>query len=74
MSAVEPIEGVVYRRPWTPPRRLEEGGTRYTVKRMCNRCSRLIGDVTDEEIFGAIYGEPLTDVTDECPFCTPESS
>jgi hypothetical protein len=52
MSAVEPIGGVVYRRPWTAPCRLEEGGTRYTVKRACNECPRCnrCGELDEEHI------------------------
>lgn len=50
----------------TPDRRNPDGSTTRTVKRACNGCHRLIGDVTEKEIEAGINGEPLPDVTVEC--------
>jgi hypothetical protein len=61
-------------RPWTPDERIptEDGrwSTRFTVKRACNGCSALLGDVTDEEMEHAIAGLAPPDVRGECPFCS----
>lgn len=65
----DPIPGIIYRRPWTPGE-LSENGRRFTVKRACSGCDELIGDITPTEIDAAVSGEPLPDVTGECPFCT----
>lgn len=58
-------------RAFTPNRK---NGTSTTihVKRACNGCGELIGDVTDEEMDRAIAGLPMLDVRDECPTCTPD--
>jgi predicted nucleic acid-binding Zn-ribbon protein len=62
-------------RTWTySERRTNEAGrvvTRMTVKRACNGCGVLLGDVTEAEIDGAVAGEPMSDVRGECPTCTP---
>lgn len=60
------------RRQWTPDEKLPTGGTRVYVKRACNRCGTLIGDVTDAEIERGVAGRTLDDVAAECPRCTPE--
>ena len=61
-------------RPWTPDEKLvgEDGRafTRFKVKTACSGCGALIGDVTDDEIAGAIEGRPLGDTTAECPYCS----
>lgn len=57
----------------TPPQRTE-GGTRITVKRACNGCGELIGDVTDAEMDRALAGLLALDVTGECPTCTPKEN
>lgn len=56
-------------RPWTPDRVREEGGIELSVKRACNGCGQLLGDVTDREMADAIRGLPLFDVTAECGRC-----
>jgi hypothetical protein len=56
-------------RPWTPDEILETGGRRINVKRACNGCGQLLGDVTDEEMNDAVRGRPLLDVTGECGTC-----
>lgn len=56
-------------RPWTPDRKTETG-TVITVKRACNGCGQLLGDVTEEEIERGIAGLPLTDVRGECRTCS----
>lgn len=53
-------------RPWTPDVTNDEGVTTVLMKRACNGCHRLIGDVTYEEIDAAIEGRPLPDVRAEC--------
>jgi len=60
-------------RRWTPDEKVvdEEGKTvtRIRVKRACNGCGALLGDVTDQEMSRAISGLAPLDVTNECPFC-----
>jgi len=56
-------------RPWTPDTILAAGGRRINVKRACNGCGTLLGDVTDEEMNDAVRGFPLLDVTPECGLC-----
>lgn len=53
-------------RPWTPDESLPDGVTRIHVKRCCNGCGRILGDVTEAEIDAAVTGAPLPDVTAEC--------
>jgi hypothetical protein len=55
----------------TPDVDLPGGGKRITVKRACNGCGDLIGDVTEEEIERAIAGLPIEDVRGECDRCAP---
>lgn len=55
-------------RTWTPPMP-SAGGERRTVKRACNGCSGLVGDVRMEEIECAMEGRTLPDVRHECPIC-----
>lgn len=52
-------------RSWTEDVRVEGGGI-ITIKRACNGCQRLLGDVLDAELEAAISGRPLPDVRDEC--------
>lgn len=56
-------------RPWTPDTLLATGGQQINVKRCCNGCSQMLGDVTDQEMTDAISGFPLFDVTGECGHC-----
>lgn len=56
-------------RVWTPKRRTATGTT-ITMKRACNGCGLSLGDVADEEMAAAIDGQPLPDVTGECPNCS----
>lgn len=56
-------------RPWTPDTLLDTGGRQIHVKRCCNGCGELLGDVTDEEMNAAVRGHPLFDVRDECGHC-----
>lgn len=72
MSVHQREPGVTYRRSWTDDVALDGGGRSFTVKRACNGCHRLIGDVSQEEIAGAIAGLPAPDVRIDCPYCTPE--
>lgn len=50
----------------TPDRYNDDGSRTITVKRACNGCHRLIGDLTEEEAEAAMNGEALPDVTLEC--------
>lgn len=56
-------------RPTTEPVRYQDDDgrqwTKRKVQRVCNGCGRSLGDATEAEIEGAIYGD-LPDVTDEC--------
>lgn len=62
-------------RPWTDDEVItKEDGTKTTrvhVKRACNGCGDLLGDVTDAEIDRAVAGLPPEDVRGECWTCTP---
>lgn len=58
-------------RYWTPDRPRPAGGTVISVKRACNGCGNLLGDVTDDELGRAIAGLPAADVRAECPTCGP---
>ncbi|HET9893743.1 MAG TPA: DUF4326 domain-containing protein [Streptosporangiaceae bacterium] len=57
-------------RAWTPD--LADGHSRRTVrvKRACNGCGELIGDITGYEITAAMNGGALPDVRAECPRCS----
>lgn len=55
----------------TPDVELPGGGKQITVKRACNGCGELIGDVTEEEIERAIARLPIEDVRAECERCAP---
>ena len=59
--AVLKLPMALLRRPWTPDQ---------VLKRACNGCGVLLGDVTDEEFDPAFRTGPLPDVTGECPFCS----
>lgn len=65
---VTDLTGVPTGRSWTPPRPTSVG-TKVTVKRACNGCGGLLGDVHQYEIEAAMGGEPLPDVRSECPTC-----
>lgn len=56
-------------RPWTPYEETETGGTRLSVKRACNGCGTLLGDVTDIEMNAAVRGQELRGVEHECGLC-----
>ena len=58
-------------RTHTPDRVNDDGSTTITMKRACNGCGQLLGDITDHEMTAAVYGEPLPDVRSECPACAP---
>ncbi|MDV7194768.1 hypothetical protein [Mycolicibacterium fortuitum] len=59
----------------TPPQTITRPdgstSTRITTKRVCNGCSREVGDVTIEEINAVLDGLPLPDVRHECAWCAP---
>lgn len=55
-------------RPWTPDRRNPDGSTRITLKRACNGCSKLLGDIISRD--ADAHGN-LADVRAECPNCRP---
>lgn len=57
-------------RPDTPDRIDPDGWTRIHVKRCCNGCGRVLGDVLDSELDAGIAGRPLPDVRQECG-CQP---
>lgn len=63
------------RRSWTDDEvKVRPDGTKTTrisVKRVCNGCGELLGDVTEEEIERAVAGLPSEDVRGECFTCTP---
>lgn len=42
--------------------------TRVTLKRCCNGCGAELGDADSRDL---TWGGELTDVTSECPICTP---
>lgn len=42
--------------------------TRVTLKRCCNGCGNELGDADSRDL---TWGGELTDVTSECPTCTP---
>jgi DNA-directed RNA polymerase specialized sigma24 family protein len=56
------------------PNEYRPGGGIIRVKRACNGCGELIGDVTDQEINACIDGRPLTDVRGECPWCATKAA
>lgn len=58
-------------RIWTPDRPNPTGGTVISVKRACNGCGNLLGDVTDAELERAVAGLRAEDVRAECPTCAP---
>jgi hypothetical protein len=62
------------KRPWTDDEELPNGGVRIHLKRACNGCGQLIGDVNDFEIARAMAGLPLEDVRGECPTCSEVAS
>ena len=68
MSAASPV----HERPWTRDQHDGAGRTTIRVKRACNGCGELLGDVTELEVGRAVAGLPLTDVRGECPRCSPE--
>ena len=55
-------------RPWTPDRRTQSGKT-IIIKRACNGCGELVGDVTAAELDAGMNGETLPDVRAECIRC-----
>lgn len=69
-AVTRPLTPDVYIRDWRGHRirRLA-----VTIKRHCNRCDTLLGDVTHDEVYAIITGAPLPDVRDECPTCSHDS-
>jgi hypothetical protein len=65
------VEAPSASRPWTADEDHPDGRRTIHLKRACNGCGALIGDVTDDEMDAAVDGRPLPDVTGECPVCTP---
>lgn len=65
------VEAPSARRPWTPDETGPDGWQSAILKRACNGCDALIGDVTETELDAIVDGLPLPDVRDECPVCTP---
>lgn len=60
-------------RPWTPDVVNPETGARtIKVKRACNGCGTVIGDVSPFEMEVVMAGFELPDVRGECPTCTPD--
>ncbi|MDN3356034.1 hypothetical protein [Actinomadura sp. DC4] len=59
------------RRRWTPDAVNPDGSTAVTMKRACNGCGNLVGDVTEGELNASVEGRPLPDVRDECSRCSP---
>ena len=58
-------------RPWTEDRVDADGTRTITMKRACNGCGHLLGDITQQEMNAGIAGAPLPDVRRECPTCGP---
>lgn len=58
-------------RPNTPDRINPDGSKTIKMKRACNGCGELLGDVTEQEMAAGINGRPLPDVRRECPTCAP---
>jgi hypothetical protein len=58
--------GASTKRPWTADRHGDDGMvTTVHVKRACDGCGELIGDVTDAELDAALDGRRLPSVIDE---------
>ncbi|MFJ3089109.1 hypothetical protein [Streptomyces sp. NPDC086838] len=55
----------------TPDRLNDDGSRTIKMKRACNGCGELLGDITDSEMAAAIDGRPLPDVRRECATCGP---
>lgn len=55
-------------RPWTPDRTNDDGSITIRLKRACNGCGTLLGDVANHDVDG---NGDLTDVRAECPNCRP---
>ncbi|NED75308.1 hypothetical protein G3I51_23895 [Streptomyces sp. SID9944] len=53
----------------TPDRINPDGSRTIKMKRACNGCGDLLGNITDHEMAAAIAGLPLPDVRRECPNC-----
>ena len=58
-------------RPDTPDRINPDGSKTIKMKRACNGCGTLLGDVTEQEMAAGINGRPLPDVRRECRTCAP---
>jgi hypothetical protein len=58
-------------RTHTPDRTNDNGSTTIKLKRACNGCGHLLGDVTEAEMERAVAGAPLLDVRAECGHCRP---
>lgn len=57
-------------RTWTPRLHIGNDCERIEVKRACNGCGELLGNLTNVEIEDAVDGRPLPDVRGECPACS----
>lgn len=55
-------------RAHTPDRVNDDGSTTFTMKRACNGCGQLLGDLGDRDVDA--HGN-LTDVRSECDHCRP---
>lgn len=60
------LPGVGPTRPSTDDARRPDGGRTLKLKRACNGCGRVLGDVTDDEVNRAMDGRSLPDVRSEC--------
>ena len=60
------LPGVGPTRPSTDDARRPDGGRTLKLKRACNGCGRVLGDVTDDEVNRAMNGRALPDVRSEC--------
>lgn len=61
-------------RTFTPTQYTGNGRVRIVrVKRTCNGCGQLVGDVTEQEINATRDGLPLPDVRGECDWCATQA-
>lgn len=58
-------------RTHTPDRVHGDGSRTMTVKRACNGCATLLGDITEAEMDRAVAGLPALDFRAECAHCRP---
>ncbi|AXN43421.1 hypothetical protein MM1218R_01473 [Mycobacterium marinum] len=60
-------------RTFTPTQYPAPGRRIVRVKRACNGCGQLVGDVTEQEINAGMDGLPLPDVRGECDWCATQA-